>query len=86
MSETTAAGYRLPTEVLESIDGLRSRYPTEEALLLPALHLVQKSCGGWLPPEAIAAVADLLHLPAAKVANATATVLRNVRFMKLPLS
>lgn len=59
----------LPREVVERIDALRSRYPTEEALLLPALHLAQRHCGGWLPEEAIEAVAELLHLPAAKVAG-----------------
>lgn len=69
MSEPSTVAFRLPVEVVEAIDALRPRYPTEEALLLPALHLVQKACGGWLPHEAIAAVADLLHLPAAKVAG-----------------
>jgi NADH-quinone oxidoreductase E subunit len=69
VSESPAATYRLAAEVVDAIEALRPRYPTEEALLLPALHLVQKSCGGWLPHEAIAAVADFLHLPAAKVAG-----------------
>jgi NADH-quinone oxidoreductase subunit E len=54
---------------VEQVDALRSRYPTEEALLLPALHLAQRHFGGWLPEEAIEGVADLLHLPAAKVAG-----------------
>jgi len=60
---------RLPRELVERIDALRSRYPTEEALLLPALHLVQSHHGGWLPEEAIEQVADLLHLSPAKVAG-----------------
>jgi len=60
---------RLPKEVVERIDSLRSRYPTEEALLLPALHLVQRHNGGWLSEEAIEQVADLLHLSPAKVAG-----------------
>lgn len=60
---------RLPRELVERIDALRSRYPTEEALLLPALHLVQRHHGGWLPEEAIEQVADLLHLSPAKVAG-----------------
>jgi NADH-quinone oxidoreductase subunit E len=58
----------LPRDVVQQIDALRSRYPTEEALVLPALHLAQRSFGGWLPEEAIEGVADLLHLPVAKVA------------------
>src|SRR6185295_3801364 len=49
------------------IDALRPRYPTNEAVLLPALHIAQKQWGGWLPDEAIAAVAAELDLPVAKV-------------------
>lgn len=58
---------RLPAEVREQIDALRPRYPTAEALLLPALHLAQRHFGGWLPDEVIAAVADELELAPAKV-------------------
>lgn len=61
--------FRLPEEVVRRIDDLRSRYPTEEALLLPALHLAQQANRGWLSDAAIGAVAELLHLPASKVAG-----------------
>jgi NADH-quinone oxidoreductase E subunit len=59
----------LSAEVVAKIDELRPRYPTEEALLLPALHLAQAAGGGWLSEETIAAVASLLNLPVAKVAG-----------------
>lgn len=49
------------------IDDIRTRYPTTEAALLPALHIAQREWGGWLPDEAIAAVAAELDLPVAKV-------------------
>jgi NADH-quinone oxidoreductase subunit E len=68
MSEP-AFGNGLPAAVVAAVDALRSRYPTEEALLLPALHLAQRANGGWLSPETMAAVADLLDLPVAKVAG-----------------
>jgi len=55
--------------VVARVDELRPRYPTEEALLLPALHLAQQANGGWLSDETIAAVAELLRLPVAKVAG-----------------
>ncbi len=61
------SGPRLPQEIRAAIDALRPRYPTEEALLLPALHLAQRHWDGWLPDEAIAAVADELGLAPAKV-------------------
>ncbi len=52
---------------LDEIAGLRTRYPTAEALTLPALHIAQREWGGWLPDEAIAAVAAELDLPVASV-------------------
>jgi len=57
----------LPAEVRAEITELRTRYPTAEAVLLPALHLAQKAAGGWLPDATIAAVAAELDLPVAKV-------------------
>jgi NADH:ubiquinone oxidoreductase subunit E len=48
---------------LEEISALRPRYPTTESLLLPVLHIAQREWGGWLPDEAIAAVAGGLRLP-----------------------
>ena len=63
------AAVRLPVELLAEIDALRPRYPTEEALLLPALHLAQKANGGWLSHETMVAVAELLNLSPAKVAG-----------------
>jgi NADH-quinone oxidoreductase subunit E len=57
----------LPAEARSAIDSLRSRYPTTEALLLPALHIAQRHWGGWLPDEAIVAVARELDLPPARV-------------------
>ncbi|HEY0554541.1 MAG TPA: NAD(P)H-dependent oxidoreductase subunit E [Thermoanaerobaculia bacterium] len=52
---------------LAEIAELRKRYPTAEALTLPALHIAQREWGGWLPDEAIAAVAAELDLSVAKV-------------------
>ena len=57
----------LPADAREHLDRLRKLYPTERALLLPALHLAQKHWDGWLPEEAILAVAAELGLPPAEV-------------------
>ncbi len=57
----------LPEEVRAAIDALRPAYPTAQALLLPALHLAQEHFDGWLPDEAILAVAAELDLPPAQV-------------------
>ena len=69
MSEPQAkpAPPRLSTAGRAELDALRSRYPTTEAVLIPALHIAQREWGGWLPDEAIEAVAAELDLPPARV-------------------
>lgn len=62
-----AGGTRLPEEVRRELERLRPRYPTSEALVLPALHLAQRHWDGWLPDEAIEAVAVELGLAPARV-------------------
>jgi len=49
------------------LDELFRRYPTRRAALIPALHLAQRRCGGWLPDYAIEEVAAALGLPPAEV-------------------
>jgi len=49
------------------LQALLERYPTREAALIPALHIAQREWGGWLPDDAIAAVASALELPVARV-------------------
>ncbi len=53
--------------VRERLAPLRDRYPTTEALTIPALHFAQALCGGWLPEAAIDAVAEELQLAPASV-------------------
>ena len=67
MSEAVVPETCLPEGVRNAISELREHYPTEEALLLPALHLAQEHWGGWLPEEGILAVAGELNLPPARV-------------------
>jgi NADH-quinone oxidoreductase E subunit len=57
-SEATLAEYR----------DLLGRYPERQAALLPTLWLAQREFG-WLSEEAIAYVAELMELPAARVAG-----------------
>lgn len=64
-----AASESLPESAIEEILALRPKYPTLEALTLPALHIAQRANGGWLPEAAIEAVAQLLELPVARVAG-----------------
>ena len=64
-SQTRWPGFS--AEARTQLDELRTRYPTSEAVLLPALHIAQRLCGGWLPDEAIQAVAAELDLAESKV-------------------
>jgi NADH-quinone oxidoreductase subunit E len=47
------------------------RYPTKQAVVLPALHLIQHEYG-WIPQEAMAELAEFLEISAAEVMD-TAT-------------
>jgi NADH-quinone oxidoreductase E subunit len=70
VTEAPAPQHRFPgftPEARAQLDMLRKRYPTAEAVLLPALYIAQRLSGGWLPDEAIQAVAAELGLPESKV-------------------
>jgi len=68
MSEPQArAKQALSAEAIAEIEALRPKYPTTEALLLPALHIAQRHSGGWLPEPVLDAVAETLEIPPTKV-------------------
>ncbi|MBM4188231.1 MAG: NAD(P)H-dependent oxidoreductase subunit E [Gemmatimonadetes bacterium] len=50
----------------EKLEALFPKYPTKQAVLLPALWIVQEG-RGWIPPEGIAEVAAVLGLTPAYV-------------------
>ncbi len=53
-------------ENLDTLDGLRVRYPVGKPLVLPALWLAQRQFG-WISPEVMKYVAGLLDLPVSHV-------------------
>ena len=55
-----------PAEVKKRFDEVLTRYPNKEAALLPTLHLVQETWG-WISPEAVQYVGELLDLAPATV-------------------
>jgi NADH-quinone oxidoreductase subunit E len=56
----------LTDEIRASIRKLFPRYPTKQAVTLPALHLVNERLG-YVPPEAVEEIAELLELAPAQV-------------------
>jgi NADH-quinone oxidoreductase subunit E len=65
MSEAvnTDAAFGLSERALERVEWLRGRYPTTRALILPVLHMAQRENNGWVSPEVLRYVAELLPVP-----------------------
>jgi NADH-quinone oxidoreductase subunit E len=56
----------LDDDLRKEIEALLPRYPTKQAATLPALHLVNERLG-YVPPEAVVELAELLGLAPAQV-------------------
>ncbi len=56
----------LNDEIRDKIRGYFTRYPTKQAVTLPALHLVQERLGR-VPTQAVEEIAELLELAPAQV-------------------
>jgi NADH-quinone oxidoreductase subunit E len=56
----------LNTDVQSAIQALFPRYPTKQAVTLPALHIINESLG-YVPPQAVVELAELLELSPAQV-------------------
>jgi NADH-quinone oxidoreductase subunit E len=56
----------LSGEIVEAIRACFPRYPTRRAALLPALHVVDERLG-YVPPQAVVEIAELLELAPADV-------------------
>jgi NADH-quinone oxidoreductase subunit E len=65
-SRTSGTPFAFTDAEGREIDALLARYPTKQAALLPVLWLVQERLG-WVPREAVEAVAERLGLSSAFV-------------------
>lgn len=66
MSEQSPAVGYLTEEMRRRLEELAGRYPTRQALTLPALHMVQDAYR-CIPPQAIVEIAEALDLAPAQV-------------------
>ena len=66
IGEVTVQPRALSDEIVEAIREYFPRYPTRRAVLLPALHVVNERLG-YVPPEAVVEIAELLELAPAEV-------------------
>jgi NADH-quinone oxidoreductase subunit E len=62
----SATDFTLTDDLRAAITACFGRYPTRQAVTLPALHLVQERLG-YVPPRAVAEIAALLGLAPAEV-------------------
>jgi NADH-quinone oxidoreductase subunit E len=62
--ETPLSELSFPPEKLAKVAELMSRYPEgkHKSAILPILHMAQEHFGGWLSPEVMDYVAQLLHI------------------------
>ena len=56
----------LSEKIKNTINGIRSQFPTEQALLIPLLHEIQNEYG-WVSMDSMKAAGEFLHLPVSKV-------------------
>jgi NADH-quinone oxidoreductase E subunit len=56
----------LSDKIKNTINGIRHQFPTEQALLLPLLHLIQDEYG-WVSEESMKSAGEFLNLPLSKV-------------------
>jgi NADH-quinone oxidoreductase E subunit len=61
-----AVRLEFPEEAKKKFDWILTRYPNKEAALLPVLHLAQE-VWGWIRPEVVLYVSELLDLSPATV-------------------
>ena len=52
----------MPAQFQREVEEIAARYPDSRSAVLPALRLAQEQHDGWLPVEALRAVADVLDL------------------------
>ncbi len=56
----------LSAEIRNQIESHCARYPTREAVILPALHIIQEALG-YVPPKAVEELAEMLKVAPAAV-------------------
>lgn len=57
----------LPAALLSEFEELFARYPQKRAALIPMLHRCQEELGGWISPETMEDVAELVDLDPVEV-------------------
>ncbi len=60
-------GFCLSEAGLSFVKKELKRYETKRSALLPCLYRVQKENGGWIPPEAVSYLSQVMQIPEAQI-------------------
>lgn len=66
-AKNTSQGFSLSEEGLNFIKKEIKRYETKGSALLPCLYRVQKENGGWISPEAVSYLSQVMQIPEAQI-------------------
>ena len=61
------ASFQLSSEGQEFVKKELKRYETKESAIIPSLYRVQKENGGWVSPEGITHLSQLMDIPESRI-------------------
>ncbi len=67
MKESTEQNFELSKEGLAFVKKEMERYETKRSAILPCLYRVQKENGGWISPEAVSHLSQVMDIPTAYI-------------------
>lgn len=59
--------FQLSPEGIKEIKNELGRYEARESAIIPSLYIAQKENKGWISPEVITALSELMEIPASKI-------------------
>ena len=66
-SDQPSPNFKLSEEGLQFVQKEMKRYETRRSALLPCLYRVQKENGGWVPPEAVSHLSQVMSIPESQI-------------------
>ena len=70
MKENAEQNFELSKEGLAFVKKEMARYETKRSAILPCLYRVQKENGGWISPEAVSHLSQVMDIPTAYINEA----------------
>ena len=67
MKKETRKDFQLSKEGLAFVEKELKRYETKRSAILPCLYRVQKENGGWISPEAVSHLSQVMDIPEAQI-------------------